>query len=124
MSACRSATLITLEGDTRGRTVFQAVRHGIVGSPRSNGNTSHLVDVAIALLDEMYPAEGLIPATPVYYEDVSGQTKLFIDRNWFNNCHEIWLKAKSIGLIAPVSTRPSIRWTSCCAATRTGRWTW
>jgi len=114
----------------------------IVGSPRSNGNTSYLVDVAIEelerhgvrcekiliadyrvlpceghdeceefsacpldddagpLLDKMYAAEGLILASPVYYEDVSGQMKLFIDRNCFNNYHEIWLKAKSIGLIA------------------------
>ena len=114
----------------------------IVGSPRANGNTSYLVDVAIAelgrhgitgdkillseyrvlpceghdecgdlascpldddtamLLDKMYAAEGLILATPVYYEDVSGQMKVFIDRNCFNNYHETWLTSRAVGLIA------------------------
>lgn len=121
---------------------FKPYVMAIVGSPRSTGNTSHLVDVAItelerhdvrcekillgdyrilpceghdeceefaacpqeddttALLDKVYSADGLILATPVYYEDVSGQMKLFIDRNCFNNYHEVWLQAKSIGLIA------------------------
>ncbi len=48
----------------------------------------------------MYGADGLILATPVYYEDVSGQMKVFIDRNCFNNYHEVWLQARSVGLIA------------------------
>jgi multimeric flavodoxin WrbA len=114
----------------------------IVGSPRPNGNTSTLVDVAIAelesrdvscekimlgeyrvlpceghdecgdlascpldddatmLLEKMYAAGGLIMATPVYYEDVSGQMKVFIDRNCFNNYHETWLTSRAVGLIA------------------------
>ena len=113
-----------------------------VGSPRSDGNTSYLVDIALAelerhgvrcekimigdfrvlpcqghdecevfsacpldddagpLLEKMYAADGLILASPVYYEDVSGQLKLLIDRNCFNNYHEVWLQAKTIGLIA------------------------
>jgi multimeric flavodoxin WrbA len=114
----------------------------IVGSPRANGNTSYLVDVAAAelerhgiacekimigeyrilpceghddcgdfsrcpldddtqmLIDKVYAAEGLILASPVYYEDVSGQMKVFIDRNCFNNYHEKWLAARTVGLIA------------------------
>lgn len=114
----------------------------IVGSPRVNGNTSHLVDVALAeldqrgarcekimlgdyrvlpceghdecgdlaacpidddassLLEKMYAADGLLLATPVYFEDVSGPMKMLIDRNCFNNYHEIWLAARTVGLIA------------------------
>jgi len=59
-----------------------------------------LDDEAAPILEKMYAADGLILATPVYYEDVSGQMKVFIDRNCFNNYHEIWLKAKTVGLIA------------------------
>jgi multimeric flavodoxin WrbA len=59
-----------------------------------------LDDDAGAILDHMYGADGLILATPVYYEDVSGQMKIFIDRNCFNNYHEVWLRARSVGLIA------------------------
>jgi len=59
-----------------------------------------LDDDATALLERVYRADGLILATPVYYEDVSGQMKVFIDRNCFNNYHEIWLSARSVGLIA------------------------
>jgi multimeric flavodoxin WrbA len=114
----------------------------VVGSPRTAGNTSYLVDVALdelarrgvavekislgdhrivpceghddcedraacplsddagPLLDRVYAADGLILATPVYYENVSGQMKVFIDRNCFNNYHEIWLQARAVGLIA------------------------
>ncbi|MGZ4198983.1 MAG: flavodoxin family protein [Thermoleophilia bacterium] len=59
-----------------------------------------LDDDAGTILERMYGADGLILATPVYYEDISGQMKVFIDRNCFNNYHEIWLQARSIGLIA------------------------
>ena len=59
-----------------------------------------LDDDAGAILERMYAADGLILATPVYYEDVSGQMKVFIDRNCFNNYHEVWLQARSVGLIA------------------------
>ena len=59
-----------------------------------------LDDDAGTILERMYGADGLILATPVYYEDVSGQMKIFIDRNCFNNYHEIWLRARSVGLIA------------------------
>jgi multimeric flavodoxin WrbA len=59
-----------------------------------------LDDDAGAILERMYEADGLILATPVYYEDVSGQMKVFIDRNCFNNYHEVWLQARSVGLIA------------------------
>jgi multimeric flavodoxin WrbA len=59
-----------------------------------------LDDDAGAILERMYAADGLILATPVYYENVSGQLKILIDRNCFNNSHEIWLRARSVGLIA------------------------
>ena len=59
-----------------------------------------LDDDAAALLERMYAADGLILATPVYYEDISGQMKVFIDRNCFNNYHEVWLGARAVGLIA------------------------
>jgi len=114
----------------------------LVGSPRADGNTADLVEVAAAelgrrgiscdrivlgevnilpcqghedceslalcpleddacdLLDRVYAADGLILASPVYYEDVSAQMKAFIDRNCFNSTHDIWLRARSIGLIA------------------------
>jgi multimeric flavodoxin WrbA len=52
------------------------------------------------ILERVYAADGLILATPVYYENVSGQMKVFIDRNCFNNYHEIWLRARAVGLIA------------------------
>jgi multimeric flavodoxin WrbA len=114
----------------------------IVGSPRRDGNTSFLVDVAFeelaqhglacekfvlgehrilpceghdecedlavcpldddarTILERTYAADGLILASPVYYEDVSGQMKVFIDRNCFNLYHEVWLKARAVGLVA------------------------
>jgi len=59
-----------------------------------------LDDDAAGILERMYGADGLILASPVYYEDVSGQMKVFIDRNCFNNYHEVWLRARSVGLIA------------------------
>jgi multimeric flavodoxin WrbA len=138
----RTAGVDRPKGDSVSDTARQPRVVAIVGSPRANGNTSHLVDVALSelerhgivcekimlgdyrvypceghdecedlaacpldddavmLLDKMYAAEGLILATPVYYEDVSGQMKVFIDRNCFNNYHEKWLTSRSVGLIA------------------------
>jgi multimeric flavodoxin WrbA len=59
-----------------------------------------LNDDAGPILERVYAADGLIFATPVYYENVSGQMKVFIDRNCFNNYHELWLRARAVGLIA------------------------
>ena len=59
-----------------------------------------LNDDAGPLLERLYAADGLILATPVYYENISGQMKVFIDRNCFNNYHDIWLRARAVGLIA------------------------
>jgi multimeric flavodoxin WrbA len=114
----------------------------VVGSPRRHGNTSILVDVALAeltrrgirvekimlgehriagclghddcadrracvlgddaagVLDAVYSADGLILATPVYYENVSAQMKAFMDRNVFRYAHDEWLPAKVVGLLA------------------------
>ena len=114
----------------------------VVGSPRAGGNTSLLVDAALAelegagavvrkvmlcdyaiapcsgheecatfgvcphrddadaVLDAVYAADGLILATPVYYENVSAQMKAFIDRNVFRYNREQWLAARAVGLLA------------------------
>jgi len=114
----------------------------VVGSPRPKGNTSILVDAALAELEQrgaavtklmlcdyrispclghdtcsdlercpqgddaervlatVYAADGLLLATPVYYEDVSAQMKAFIDRNVFQYAHDIFLSPKAVGLMA------------------------
>ncbi len=53
-----------------------------------------------AILDVVYAADVLVLATPVYYENVSAQLKLFMDRNMFAYTHDRWLRAKHVGLIA------------------------
>jgi multimeric flavodoxin WrbA len=52
------------------------------------------------VIEQVYAADGLILATPVYYEDVSAQMKTFIDRNVFPYNKERWLTPKVVGLIA------------------------
>jgi len=59
-----------------------------------------LGDDAAAVLDAVYAADGLILATPVYYENVSAQMKAFMDRNMFRYAHDEWLRAKVVGLVA------------------------
>jgi multimeric flavodoxin WrbA len=59
-----------------------------------------LGDDAADILDLVYAADGLILATPVYYENVSAQMKAFIDRNVFRYAHDEWLRAKVVGLVA------------------------
>jgi len=59
------------------------------------------------VLEQVYAADGLILATPVYYENVSGQMKTFIDRNATRYYHEQWLAPKAVGLIA-VATETGI----------------
>jgi len=59
-----------------------------------------LGDEAAGILDLVYAADGLILATPVYYENVSAQMKAFIDRNVFRYAHDEWLQAKVVGLVA------------------------
>lgn len=114
----------------------------VVGSPRARGNTSTLVDAALAelgrrgadvrklllaehvvgpcvghdecgrfkvcpqpddaqsLLDLVYRADGLLLASPVYYENVTAQMKAFMDRNVFRYAHDEWLPARAVGLLA------------------------
>lgn len=62
--------------------------------------TCAFADDLPAVLEKVYAADGLILATPVYYEDVSAQMKLFIDRNAFRYYHEDWLTPRVVGLIA------------------------
>ena len=57
-------------------------------------------DDMAALLEQVYSADGLILASPVYYENVSGQMKTFIDRNATRYFHGEWLTPKIVGLIA------------------------
>jgi multimeric flavodoxin WrbA len=38
-------------------------------------------DRMAGILEQVYAAERLILATPIYYENVSGQMKTFMDRN-------------------------------------------
>lgn len=113
----------------------------VVGSPRPKGNTSILVDAALAELERrgtavskimlcdhaiapclghdtcgdlercpqdddaddvlaaVYAADGLLLATPVYYENVSAQMKAFIDRNVFQYAHDVFLTPKVVGLL-------------------------
>jgi len=52
------------------------------------------------VLEQVYAADGLILASPVYYENVSGQMKTFIDRNATRYYHDRWLAPKIVGLIA------------------------
>ena len=114
----------------------------VVGSPRPRGNTSVLVDEALAelarrgaqveklmlaeyrlapclghedcadlqscpqgddmerLLATVYAADGLLLATPVYYENVTAQMKAFMDRNVFQYSHDVFLTPKVVGLLA------------------------
>ena len=59
-----------------------------------------LGDDAASVLDQVYAADCLVLASPVYYENVSAQMKAFIDRNLFRYSHDEWLRATAIGLIA------------------------
>jgi multimeric flavodoxin WrbA len=52
------------------------------------------------VLEQVYAADGLILASPIYYENVSGQMKTFMDRNATRGYHEQWLTPKVVGLIA------------------------
>ena len=63
-------------------------------------------DDMAGILEQVYAAEGLILATPIYYENVSGQMKTFMDRNATRNYGEQWLTPKVVGLIA-VATESS-----------------
>ncbi|MGO8683748.1 MAG: flavodoxin family protein [Thermoleophilia bacterium] len=57
-------------------------------------------DDADELFDTVYGADALILATPVYFEDVSAQMKLFIDRTCHRYYHDQLLTARVFGLIA------------------------
>jgi multimeric flavodoxin WrbA len=59
-----------------------------------------LNDDTADVLEKVYAADGLILASPVYYENVSTQMKAFIDRNAIRYFHEEWLTPKIVGLIA------------------------
>ena len=57
-------------------------------------------DDAAEAIEAVYAADGLVLASPVYYENVSAQMKLFMDRCYFPYAHGRWLAAKVAGLIA------------------------
>jgi multimeric flavodoxin WrbA len=56
-------------------------------------------DDAGEVLAAVYAADGLLLATPVYYENVSAQMKAFIDRNVFQYNHEVFLTPRVVGLL-------------------------
>ena len=60
----------------------------------------HAADDADDAIEAVYEAEGLLLASPVYYENVSAQMKLFMDRCYFPYMHERRLAAGVVGLIA------------------------
>jgi multimeric flavodoxin WrbA len=57
-------------------------------------------DDAPWIIDKFNQADAVIMASPVYFFDVSAQTKAFIDRNFFTFTHGGSKKAKCAGLIA------------------------
>lgn len=59
-----------------------------------------LRDDAPGLLDEFFGADGLVLASPVYFENVSGPMKTFMDRTCWHYEHGFRLRAKAAGLIA------------------------
>jgi multimeric flavodoxin WrbA len=113
----------------------------VSGSPRANGNTAYLTDVALEeagklgietrkivvtqykispclghdecwdyascpqkddtemLVRQLYDADGVIFASPVYYYGVTAQLKAFMDRNVFYRRHKQRMKATCAGII-------------------------
>lgn len=57
-------------------------------------------DDAPWIIEKFNQADGVILASPVYFYDVSAQTKAFIDRNFFTFTHDGTKKARCAGLIA------------------------
>jgi multimeric flavodoxin WrbA len=57
-------------------------------------------DDMAGILEQVYAADGLILATPIYYENVSGQMKTFMDRNATRYYGGEQLAPKVVGLIA------------------------
>jgi multimeric flavodoxin WrbA len=57
-------------------------------------------DDMVGILEQVYAAEGVILATPIYYENVSGQMKTFMDRNAIRYYGGEHLAPKVVGLIA------------------------
>jgi multimeric flavodoxin WrbA len=57
-------------------------------------------DDMASILEQVYAADGLILATPIYYENVSGQMKTFMDRNATRYYGGEKLAPKVVGLIA------------------------
>lgn len=56
-------------------------------------------DDAHWILDQFASADGVILASPVYYDGMTAQMKAFVDRNSFLYTHGISLKALCAGLI-------------------------
>jgi multimeric flavodoxin WrbA len=52
------------------------------------------------LLQKVYAADLLLLASPVYYDNVSGPMKLFIDRNCHHYYQGIFFAARAVGLLA------------------------
>lgn len=52
------------------------------------------------LLEKTYEADGVILASPVYYENVTAQMKAFMDRTVWEYNHGTWLEPRVFGLVA------------------------
>ena len=73
------------------------------------------------MLAAVYAADGLLLATPVYYEDVSAQMKAFIDRNVYQYHHDVFLTPKVVGLLVVTAETGSTTRSRRCAASSRSR---
>ena len=52
-----------------------------------------------SLIDKVWNADGIILGSPTYFHNVSGQMKVFIDRNRFYHRQQRKMKARSAGIV-------------------------
>ncbi len=57
-------------------------------------------DDAEDVLAALFAADGLILASPVFFQSVSAQMKALIDRSFFQYCKAVRLRARAVGLVA------------------------
>lgn len=59
----------------------------------------HQADDMRVIIDKVWSADGIILGSPTYFHNVTGQMKVFIDRNRFYHRKQRKMKAKSAGII-------------------------
>lgn len=77
-------------------SVTPCLGHDDCGTRRS----CPLKDDAEAVLAAMFAADGLILASPVYFQNVTAQLKALIDRSVFRYNRAVRLRARVVGLLA------------------------